>query len=61
MGENLHKERIEKYYKERLEKIYYSTERTYYLKLPINSKTYFSDVNSTSDYMCIHSQTGLEP
>ena len=27
MGENLHKERIEKYYKERLEKIYYSTRK----------------------------------
>ena len=27
MGENLHKERIEKYYKERLEKIYCSTRK----------------------------------
>ena len=27
MGENLHKERIKKYYKERLEKIYCSTKK----------------------------------
>ena len=27
MGENLHKERIEKYYRERLEKIYCSTKK----------------------------------
>ena len=36
-------------------------ERTYHLKLPIHSKTYSSNVNSTSDYMCIPPWTGFEP
>ena len=36
-------------------------ERTYNMKLPIHSKTYSSDLNSTSDYMRIPPRTGLEP
>ena len=35
-------------------------ERTYHMKLPIHSKTYSSDLNSTSDYMRIPPRTGLE-
>ena len=35
-------------------------ERTYHLKLPIHSKIYSSDSNSTSDYMRIPPRIGLE-
>ena len=60
MGENL-QGRIKKYYRERLKKIYCSTRKNIPLKLPIHSKTYSSDVNSTSDYTRIPPRTGLEP
>ena len=36
-------------------------ERTYHMKLPIHSKTYSSDVNSTSDHVRIPPRTCLEP
>ena len=61
MGENLQKERIEKYYKERLEKIYCNTRKNIPSEIAYPFKTYSSDVNSTSDYMRIPPRTGLEP
>ena len=61
MGENLHKEGIEKYYRERLEKIYCSIRKNISSEIAYPFKTYSSDLNLTSDYMRIPHRTGLEP
>ena len=61
MGENLHKEGLENITGRDWRRFTVTLERTYHLKLPIHSKTYSSDVNSTSDYMRIPPRTGLEP
>ena len=60
MGENLHKKGIEKIKEKDWRRFTVALERTYHLKLPIHSKTYSSDLNSTSDYVRIPPRTGLE-
>ena len=61
MGENLHKDGSKNIIRRDWRRFTVTLERTYHLKLPIHSKTYSSDVNSTSDYMRIPPWTCLEP
>ena len=62
MGENLYKGGDRKNITGRdWRKFTVALERTYHLKLPIHSKTYSLDLNSTSNYMHIPHRTGLEP